>query len=152
MTQSSSNEIKSHSAQRPGIDFPGVGCGLVIEREDGKVLMLRRLKAPEAGSWSIAGGKVDPMEPAAEAARREAEEETGLKIGPVTFLLAVKGILPNDGQHWLSMIYATRDFVGEASLTEPDKLSDIGWFDPKDPPRPLSIFAEQALLRISQGR
>jgi ADP-ribose pyrophosphatase YjhB (NUDIX family) len=148
----SSEEPNAETAKRPGIDFPGVGCGLVIVREDGRVLMLRRLKAPEAGFWSIAGGKVDPMEPAADAARREAEEETGLTIGSVDFLLAVEGIIPQDRQHWLSMIYVTRDFTGEPYLTEPDKLSDIGWFDPKDPPRPLSVFAEKALARIAERK
>lgn len=90
------------------------------------------------------------MEPSLEAARREAEEETGLTIGRVTFLTAAEAILPADGQHWLSMIYATRDFSGEARLTEPDKLSEFGWFDPKNPPRPLSVFAEQALLYLDR--
>ena len=66
---------------RPGIDFPGVGAGLVILRDDGRVLLCRRLKAPEAGYWNIVGGKVDKMEPSVDAARREAEEETGLSIG-----------------------------------------------------------------------
>jgi ADP-ribose pyrophosphatase YjhB (NUDIX family) len=26
---------------------------------DGRILLMRRLKAPEAGCWGIAGGKVD---------------------------------------------------------------------------------------------
>ena len=43
----------------------------MILRDDGKVLLCRRLKAPEAGFWNIVGGKVDPMEPSSEAARRE---------------------------------------------------------------------------------
>ncbi|RVL09481.1 NUDIX domain-containing protein, partial [Sinorhizobium meliloti] len=51
----------------PGIDFPGLGCGLAILR-DGKILLCRRLKAPEAGHWSIVGGKVDHMELAQDAA------------------------------------------------------------------------------------
>ena len=44
---------------KPGVDFPGVGCGLVIQRGDGRVLLCKRLKAPEAGFWNIVGGKVD---------------------------------------------------------------------------------------------
>ncbi len=63
--------------QRPGIDFPGVGVGLAIVR-DGKLLLYRRLRAPEAGYWNIVGGKVDAMEPAKDAALREAIEETVL--------------------------------------------------------------------------
>ncbi|CAN7321142.1 NUDIX domain-containing protein [Neorhizobium sp. LjRoot104] len=135
---------------KPGIDFPGVGAGLVILRDDGKVLLCRRLKAPEAGFWNIVGGKVDPMEPSSEAARREAEEETGLKIGKIDFLCVAEEIIETDRQHWVSLIYMTRDFTGEPSLTEPDKLSDIGWFDPNDPPQPLSPFSAKAFALLSK--
>lgn len=133
---------------KPGIDFPGVGTGLVILRDDGKVLLCRRLKAPEAGFWNIVGGKVDLLEPSSEAARREAEEETGLKIGKVDFLCTAEEIIEADRQHWVSLIYMTRDFTGEPSLTEPDKLSDIGWFDPSDPPQPLSAFSARAFAHL----
>jgi ADP-ribose pyrophosphatase YjhB (NUDIX family) len=133
---------------RPGIDFPGVGAGLVILRDDGRVLLCRRIKAPEADFWNIVGGKVDPMEPSSAAARREAQEETGLTIGKVELLCTVEEIIEADRQHWVSLIYVTRDFVGEPTLTEPDKLSDIGWFDPKDPPQPLSVFTIAALAHL----
>lgn len=135
---------------RPGVDFPGVGCGLVIQRADGRVLLCKRLKAPEAGCWNIVGGKVDVMEPSAQAARREAEEESGLTIGAVDFLCLSEEILPSDGQHWVSLIYVTRDFTGEPWLTEPDKLSDIGWFDPADPPAPLSAFSVAAFKALAR--
>ena len=133
---------------KPGVDFPGVGCGLVIQRRDGQVLLCKRMRAPEAGFWNIVGGKVDMMEPSAEAARREAEEESGLKIGAVEFLCLAEEIIPADGQHWVSLMYVTRDFTGEPQLTEPDKLSEIGWFDPADPPQPLSAFSVKAFAAL----
>ncbi|WP_425985973.1 NUDIX domain-containing protein [Brevundimonas sp. TWP1-2-1b1] len=131
------------------MDFPGVGCGLVIQRADGRVLLCKRLRAPEAGFWNIVGGKVDLMEPSAEAARREAEEESGLKIGAVDFLCVAEEVIPADGQHWVSLIYVTRDFTGEATLTEPDKLSEIGWFDLNDLPQPLSAFSAKAFAALA---
>ncbi|MCC2610086.1 NUDIX domain-containing protein [Neorhizobium petrolearium] len=137
---------------KPGIDFPGVGAGLVILRDDGKVLLCRRMKAPEAGFWSIVGGKVDLMELSADAARREAEEESGLRIGKVEFLCAAEEITEADRQHWISMIYVTRDFIGEPTLMEPDKLSEIGWFDPQNPPQPLSAFCVKALAQLANQR
>ncbi|POO57256.1 NUDIX domain-containing protein [Agrobacterium rosae] len=136
---------------KPGIDTPGVGSGLVIER-DGKVLLYKRVKPPEAGHWSIVGGKVDHMEPAAAAAKREAEEETGLTIGDISFLCISEQIIPADGQHWLSLIYVADDIKGEPSLTEPDKLSDMGWFDLEAPPHPLSLFAQDAFRHLRQHR
>jgi ADP-ribose pyrophosphatase YjhB (NUDIX family) len=136
---------------KPGVDFPGVGCGLVIQRADGRVLLCKRLKAPEARFWNIVGGKVDLMERSIDAARREAEEESGLKIGAVDFLCLAEEIIPNDGQHWVSLIYVTRDFTGEPTLTEPDKLSEIGWFALDDLPQPLSAFSVKAFAAMNKA-
>ncbi|MDH0613540.1 MULTISPECIES: NUDIX domain-containing protein [unclassified Agrobacterium] len=138
---------KMTSTTRPGLDFPGVGVGLVIMR-DGRVLLCRRMKAPEAGYWSIPGGKVDHLETSLAAARREAEEETGLEIGEVEFLCHSEFIDPEGRHHWISLIFVTRDTQGEPALTEPDKLSAIGWFDPEKLPAPLSAFAQDALAAL----
>lgn len=127
--------------QRPGIDFPGVGVGLAIVR-DGKLLLYRRLRAPEAGYWNIVGGKVDAMEPAKDAALREAMEETGLVIADAEFLGVTEQIIPADGQHWVSLLYVATRFSGEPRLTEPDKLSEFGWFALDDLPTPLSAFTQ----------
>lgn len=135
-------------SQRPGSDFPGVGAGLLIRGDDGRILLYKRVKAPEAGFWNIVGGKIDHMEHSADAARREAEEETGLAIGNVDFLCVSEQRIEADRQHWLSMIYITSDFSGEPQLTEPDKLSAMGWFTPDDLPQPLSAFARDALKHL----
>jgi 8-oxo-dGTP diphosphatase len=134
---------------KPGIDFPGLGTGLAILR-DGKLLLYKRLKAPEAGYWNIVGGKVEHMEPAETAARREAEEETGLTIGEVELLCTTEQIIANDNQHWISLIYLTHDFSGQPQLSEPEKLSEFGWFGPKDLPSPLSAFTQVTIANLSE--
>lgn len=135
----------------PGIDFPGVGCGLAVVK-DGKLLLCRRMKAPECGHWSIVGGKVDHLELSRDGARREAEEESGLTIGAIDFLCISEQIIAADRQHWVSLIYVTDDFSGEPKLTEPDKLSDIGWYALDSLPQPLSRFAEDAVAALRARR
>jgi 8-oxo-dGTP diphosphatase len=132
---------------QPGIDFPGLGVGLAILR-DGKLLLCKRMKAPEAGHWNIVGGKVDHMEPAEIAARREAEEETALVIGAIRYLGLTEQRIEADRQHWISLLYVTDDTIGEPQLTEPDKLSEIGWFDLDDLPQPLSVFTQTVLTYL----
>jgi ADP-ribose pyrophosphatase YjhB (NUDIX family) len=134
---------------RPGVDFPGVGCGLAVVK-DGKLLLCKRLKAPESGHWNIVGGKVDHMEPAADAALREAEEESGLAIHSARFLCLSEQLIDADRQHWVSLIYVSDDFSGKPWLTEPDKLSDIGWYSLDDLPQPLSRFAMDAVHALRQ--
>lgn len=131
----------------PGLSFPGVGAGLAILRE-GKILLYRRRKAPEAGFWKILGGKVDHMEPAAEAARREAQEESGLAIQSLSFLCFSEQIIEKDRQHWLSLIYMCDDFAGEPQLAEPDKFFELGWFSASNLPQPLSRFTMDAVKTL----
>ncbi|MCD7109796.1 NUDIX domain-containing protein [Rhizobium sp. DKSPLA3] len=132
----------------PGIDFPGVGCGLAILRDD-RILLCRRLKAPEQGHWTITGGKVDMMEDSRSAARREGVEESGLAIGDaIDFLCVSEHVIEADRQHWISLIYVTRDTQGDPQETEPDKLSDIGWYDLDALPAPLSRFAADAIAAL----
>ena len=133
----------------PGTDIPGLGTGLAVLR-DGKLLLYKRLKAPEAGFWNIVGGKVDHMEPAEAAARREATEETGLAIGNIDLLCTTEQIIEADRQHWVSLIYVTDDFSGEPALVEPDKLSDFGWFGRYELPEPLSAFAQAAIANLTE--
>ncbi len=132
---------------QPGLDFPGLGVGLAILR-DGKLLLCRRMKTPEAGHWNIVGGKVDHMEPAELAARREAAEETGLAIGTIRYVGMTEQRIEADRQHWVSLLYVTDDTTGEPQLTEPDKLSEIGWFDLDDLPKPLSVFTQTILTYL----
>ncbi|MBB3646030.1 8-oxo-dGTP diphosphatase [Rhizobium sp. BK619] len=132
---------------KPGLDFPGFGVGLVILR-DAKILLYKRVRPPEAGYWNIVGGKVDHMEPAEQAARREAEEETGLKIGRIERIAVTEQIIDTDRQHWISLLYLARDVDGEPQLTEPEKLSDFGWFPLTDLPEPLSAFTKAAIAAL----
>lgn len=133
----------------PGIDVPGLGCGLAILRE-GKLLLYRRLRAPEAGSWNIVGGKIDHMERAMDAARRETEEESGLTVGAVELLCVSEQIIAGERQHWLSLIYATEDFAGEPRVMEPEKLPEFGWFALDGLPSPLSRFAADAVKALGE--
>lgn len=121
----------------------------MIRRADGKLLLYKRVKAPEANHWNIVGGKVDHMEHSADAAKREAEEETGLTIGSIRLLCLSEQIIQADRQHWVSVIYLAEDISGEPRLTEPDKLSDFGWFSMDNLPSPLSAFAQDAIAALN---
>jgi 8-oxo-dGTP diphosphatase len=127
----------------------GVGCGAAILRE-GRLLLVKRRKAPEAGCWNLPGGKVDFLERAEDAARREAAEEVGVEIvlGPLLCLIQMIGI---DDQHWVSPVYRASVKAGEPVNREPDKIAAIGWFDINDPPSPLALAAREAIAALRSG-
>src|SRR5215469_6965284 len=126
---------------------PRVGCGAAIDK-NGKILLMRRLKAPEAGCWGIAGGKVDLYETAAEAARREIAEELGVEIAADELLCLVDQIDREAGEHWLSPVYLAERFTGEPRILEPHKHDALAWFDLDAPPEPLTAAAAAAIAAL----
>lgn len=55
-------------------------AGAIVFDEQGRLLMVRRGNLPSRGLWSEPSGRCLPGEPAADAAVRECEEETGLVV------------------------------------------------------------------------
>jgi ADP-ribose pyrophosphatase YjhB (NUDIX family) len=121
----------------------------VVVLRGGKLLLLKRVNNPEARHWGLPGGKVDWMEAAATSAARELLEETGVEAGPMTLLCAADYIDPKAGEHWLCPIYLAPIATGEAHRAEPHKHSDLGWFDPADPPSPLTVTARAAIEALA---
>ena len=91
---------------------PRLGCGAAIV-QDGRLLLVRRLREPEAGCWGLPGGKVDWLEPVEQAVRREIEEELAIRLTSLTLLCVVDQIDPARGEHWLAPVYLA-DFVERA--------------------------------------
>lgn len=58
---------------------PRVGVGAIVVR-NGRVLLVRRGRPPNAGQWAIPGGKQRLGETLQQAAEREIREETGIVI------------------------------------------------------------------------
>ncbi len=133
----------SHGARR--VSEPRVGCGAAIVR-DGRLLLVKRVKPPEAGAWSLPGGKVDFMERVEDAIRREIFEETGLSVRLVRPLRLVE--MMGEGQHWVSPVWLA-EAEGEAENREPEKAEALGWFSLDAPPAPISQAAREAIAELS---
>jgi mutator protein MutT len=98
----------------------------------------------EAGRWEFPGGTVEFGETLEETVRREFREEYGMEV-EVTGLLGVADhLLPEEGQHWVSVSYAARHVGGVPEIREPGKCTEIGWFDADALPEPLSEAAKKA--------
>ena len=130
----------------PPFGRPGLGCGAAIVR-DGQLLLVQRKKPPEAGCWSLPGGKVDYREKVADAIVREIREELGVAIVLERFLGLVE--TPDvDQQHWVSPVYLARLTGGEPINREPDKHAAIAWRPLTAPPAPLASAARFAFAAL----
>ena len=128
---------------------PRVGCGAAIVR-NGQILLIKRLRPPEAGYWSLPGGKVDFLERVADAVVREIREEIGVAIA-LERSLGVVEMVGLDDQHWVSPIYLARIVAGEPRVCEPTKHASVVWFPLTQPPAPLSVAARDAFAALADA-
>lgn len=126
---------------------PRVGCGAAIV-VDGKILLLQRGTAPEAGCWGLPGGKIDLFETARAATVREVGEELGIVIEGPELLCIVDQIDAADGTHWVAPVYLATSFTGEPRNREPHKHPAIGWFALDALPAALTTPTIQALAAL----
>jgi 8-oxo-dGTP diphosphatase len=110
-------------------DAPRVGVGAVVLHE-GRVLLVRRGRAPALGLWSVPGGLVELGETTVDAARREVEEETGLDVR-IAGLVGVLDRVTRDAEgrvryHWVLIDYLA---VPESidTLTAGSDAAEVRW-------------------------
>ena len=104
-------------------------CGIV---HDGRWLLIKRSKPPYEGYWGLVGGKMEPGETVAEAAEREAMEETRL---PAKFdrLKGVVNETLTEGErvaaHFVLFVCRLRTDGHDHAAGEEGQLR---WFTPED--------------------
>lgn len=99
-----------------------------IRDDDLKVLLIRRGREPFQGRWAIPGGFVDMNEPLEEAARRELQEETGVR-DVLLEQLAAFGDPHRDPRGWvISIAYFVLLNAASLTIQAADDAADVGWF------------------------
>ena len=124
---------------------PRVGVGVLILNPPDQVLLTLRKRAPEAGCWSIVGGKVDFLETLNQCAIREAREEAGVEVELLRLLCVTDHVLPSEGQHWVAPAYLGRIVKGEVHNCEPEKTQEVKWFPLAEVPKNLTMTARNAI-------
>ncbi len=122
---------------------------LILDRRSRVLLTLRNLP-PEAGAWSIVGGKLEYLETLAECALREAREEVGVIVSLQGLLCVTDHLLPQENQHWVSPAYWGRVLKGRAKNCEPQKTGEVRWFPLNQLPSNLTMTARNAIAAYTR--
>ncbi|HTC59985.1 MAG TPA: NUDIX domain-containing protein [Solirubrobacteraceae bacterium] len=134
---------------KAGRDYIGVGVGAVII-DRGAVLLLKRKKPPEAGHWSIPGGRVEFGETLETAIVREIKEELGCDAKVVASLGVTDHIVESEGVHWVSPRFLVT-ITGQPENLEPETHDAVEWFDVSGPPANITKTTRAALLALTES-
>ncbi len=117
--------------ERVGHDLVLLPSVAVLIRDDDDRLLLMR--STDRGTWQTIGGSVDPEESAWDAARREALEESGLRVR----LDAIRGAVGGPGYRvhypngdlcsYVSVVFDATVESGE--LGGDDEVAELRWFE-----------------------
>lgn len=109
---------------------PVPGVGLLIEMNGG-IVLIQRGNSPHKGDWTLPSGFVEADETTEEAAIREAEEETGLKV-EIVEMMGVNSFPEGPPVSGIMIFYRMRPVGGE--LRAGDDAAAVKVFAPGEVP------------------
>ena len=112
----------------------------VIER-DGKFLLVQETKEIVRGKYNLPGGRLEIEERIVDAAVREAEEETGLKVRPQKLVGAYQRILVPEGNNIVTFVFASEVLSGRIRTSKKHPI--VQFFSLNE----IKIMGKQGLLR-----
>ena len=135
-------------------DRPSVTVDVVIftlEERELHVLLVKRKHWPFEGRWALPGGFVQMDESLEQAARRELEEETGVRDIYVEQLYTFGEPKRDPRTRVISVAYIALVSADTQSLRVSDESTDVRWFPVQRLPGPLA-FDHDAILATGLER
>ncbi len=117
---------------------PKIGVGVIVIKGD-KVLLGKRKNVHGEGTWCFPGGHLEFGEEIEDCARREVEEETGIRIKNLRLGPFTNDIFRKEGKHYVTLYVISDHDSGEARVKEPEKCERWEWFEWDKLPSPLFL-------------
>ena len=131
------------TCQRPIYENPTPATCVVVDNNQGQILLVKRSVPPKVGQWCLPGGFIELGEAPEAGALRELSEETGLN-GTTGTLLGV-GTAPSEQYHSVLMVaYLVKDYRG---VLQPGyDASAAQWF-PADQLPPIAFGSHRHFIQ-----
>jgi 8-oxo-dGTP pyrophosphatase MutT (NUDIX family) len=125
---------------------------VLVQDEDHRLMLVQHA---DSGLWGLIGGAVEVDERPDEAAIRETEEETGLRVELTRLVTTLGGpryrvTYPNgDEAAYVTIVYEAQ-VSGGVQKPDGDEVLDLGWFGRKDLEKiELGTIAQATLEELS---
>lgn len=129
-----------------GMDKPSAKAAVnVFVIKNDQLLLGKRKNAAGDGDWGLPGGHLEFMEHLTEGAKRELEEETGIKATKISFLHIINDPRKEGGYHYIHIDFVADEYEGEPQLMEPNKCYEWKWFGFDDLPKNIFIGHQKSI-------
>jgi 8-oxo-dGTP pyrophosphatase MutT (NUDIX family) len=116
------------------VHFPRASVTAVVADAHGRVLLIRRHRfITGTWGWEVPAGWTEPGEDLADAVRREIEEETGHRPGPVSLLTAYNALSGISDMRFTAFLVKGAERIGPPS--DPSESSQVEWVPLAEVPR-----------------
>lgn len=108
-----------------------VSTFLVLKRDNQILLLKRQNTGYRDGEYGVVSGHVEAGESYTQATVREAKEEAGIDLDPASLYLvhAQHRKSAHDGSERVDLYFSADEWSGEIKNCEPNKCSELKWFD-----------------------
>lgn len=128
---------------------PKVGMGIIVVR-DGKILIGERTGNHGSGTFMIPGGHLEFGESFEDCAKREVEEETGLKNIELKNVVSIGNDIAYE-KHYVSIVLLAESKTGEPYNAEPEKSQNWRWYDRDSLPENIFLPSKKAINNWLKG-
>jgi 8-oxo-dGTP diphosphatase len=133
---------------------PRIGIGVMIQNNEGKVLLGLRQGSHGAGEWAFPGGHLEFGETVFQTAKREVEEETGLLVSEFELISVADEMryIKTDNKHYLNLGVKAVYQGGEPKVMEPNKCLEWSWFDLNNLPDKILEGTQLIIRNFTNGK
>ncbi|OGK18062.1 DNA mismatch repair protein MutT [Candidatus Roizmanbacteria bacterium RIFCSPHIGHO2_01_FULL_39_8] len=123
--------------------LPGVGVAVIIRKNN--VLLGKRIGSHGEGTWQFPGGHLEFNEKLEDCAKREALEETNLKVKEIKFAAITNDLFKHENKHYITIFMVADYNSGKETIMEPKKCLEWKWFAWNKFPQPIFLPCQNLL-------
>ncbi|MFA6533887.1 MAG: NUDIX domain-containing protein [Patescibacteria group bacterium] len=133
--------------------FKPYAAAYLVLLKGGRILLSRRLNTGyQDGNYILVSGHFDGGETAKECMIREATEEIGIILKPEDLaVIHVVHRLSTTGREYFDIYLRAEKWSGEVVNLEPEKCSELTWFDLDNLPENVLPDVRRTLEKIKKG-
>ncbi len=127
-----------------------IAVGLFLKRQNKILLMKRENTGFEDEMYEFVGGHLEENESLKDCIIREAKEEVGIEIKKEN-LQFLTVMYCKTHKNYINFYFLCEEFRGEIQNCEPNKCSDVKWFELENLPENLGDIAKRVIWNYENG-